>query len=142
MVKAAPRDDVEDELTVGPPKRWAAGIPGVLAAARALNDHVGRRKAARTMLRINQPDGFDCPGCAWPEPHETSRFEFCENGAKAFAEEATERRITAGFFADHSIEDLATRSDYWLGQQGRLTAPMAKRAELPGEEDGDMLWAR
>ncbi len=129
MVKAAPRDDVvEDELTVGPPKRWAAGIPGVLAAARALNDHVGRRKAARTMLRINQPDGFDCPGCAWPEPHDTSRFEFCENGAKAVAEEATDRRITAGFFADHSIEDLATHSDYWLGQQGRLTEPMHRSA--------------
>ena len=80
------------------------------------------------MLRINQPDGFDCPGCAWPEPHDTSRFEFCENGAKAVAEEATDRRITAGFFADHSIEDLATRSDYWLGQQGRLTEPMYRSA--------------
>ena len=86
------------------------------------------RKAARTMLRINQPDGFDCPGCAWPEPHDTSRFEFCENGAKAVAEEATDRRITADFFADHSIEELAGRSDYWLGQQGRLTEPMYRAA--------------
>ena len=76
------------------------------------------------MLRVNQPDGFDCPGCAWPEPHDTTRLEFCENGAKAVAEEATERRVTADFFASHSIADLAGRSDYWLGQQGRLTEPM------------------
>ena len=125
MARAAPRDDVaDDQATVGAPKRWAAGIPGVVASVRALNEQMGRSKAARTMLRINQPDGFDCPGCAWPEPHHTSRFEFCENGAKAVAEEATDRRIMADFFAEHSIEELAERSDYWLGQQGRLTEPM------------------
>ena len=99
-------------------------MPGVFASVRALNEQMSRRKALRTMLRINQPDGFDCPGCAWPEPHDTSRFEFCENGAKAVAEEATDRRITADFFASHSIADLAGRSDYWLGQQGRLAEPM------------------
>src|SRR5688572_26422989 len=118
MARAAPRDDVaDDQATVGAPKRWAAGIPGVVASVRALNEQMGRSRAARTMLRINQPDGFDCPGCAWPEPHHTSRFEFCENGAKAVAEEATDRRIMADFFAEHSIEELAERSDYWLGQQ-------------------------
>jgi molybdopterin-dependent oxidoreductase alpha subunit len=75
---------------------------------------------------MNQPDGFDCPGCAWPEPHDASRFEFCENGAKAVAEEATNRRLTAEFFAAHPITELAGRSDYWLGQQGRLTEPMLR----------------
>ena len=125
MVRAAPRDDVtEDGLSVVPPKRWAAGIPGVIASMRALKDQMTTSKAARTMLRVNQPDGFDCPGCAWPEPHDTTRLEFCENGAKAVAEEATDRRVTADFFASHSIGDLAGRSDYWLGQQGRLTEPM------------------
>ena len=125
MAKAAPRDDVADDgLSVGTPKRWAAGMPGVVASVRALDAQMSRRKAVRTMLRINQPGGFDCPGCAWPEPDDPSRFEFCENGAKAVAEEATDRRITADFFAVHSIADLAGRSDYWLGQQGRLTEPM------------------
>jgi molybdopterin-dependent oxidoreductase alpha subunit len=129
MARGAPRDDVADEgLSVGPPKRWAAGIPGVVASVRALNDQMGPAKAARTMLRINQPDGFDCPGCAWPEPHATARLEFCENGAKAVAEEATDRRVDAEFFAIHSVEDLAGRSDYWLGQQGRLTEPMHRPA--------------
>jgi molybdopterin-dependent oxidoreductase alpha subunit len=125
MAKAAPPDDAgEGRLAVGSPKRWAAGIPGVLASVRALNDQLGVRKATRTMLRVNQFDGFDCPGCAWPEPHDASRLEFCENGAKAVAEEATDRRITADFFAANSIDDLADRSDHWLGQQGRLTEPM------------------
>ena len=129
MAKAAPRDDVvEDGLSVGAPKRWAAGMPGVLASLRALNEQMGLRKAARTMLRVNQPDGFDCPGCAWPEPNDTSRFEFCENGAKAVADEATDRLVTADFFAAHSIEELNGRSDYWLGQQGRLTEPVYRPA--------------
>ena len=125
MAKAAPRHDAGDEgLRVAPPKRSAAGIPGVIASARALNAQMGLRKGVRTMLRINQPSGFDCPGCAWPDPHDTSRFEFCENGAKAVAEEATDRAVTADFFAAHSIAELAGRSDYWLGQQGRLTEPV------------------
>jgi molybdopterin-dependent oxidoreductase alpha subunit len=129
MARGAPQDDAsESRLAVGTPKRWAAGVPGVLASMRALNDQVGVRKAARTMLRVNQFDGFDCPGCAWPEPHETTRLEFCENGAKAVAEEATDRRVTADFFAAHSIDDLAERSEHWLGQQGRLTEPMYRSA--------------
>jgi molybdopterin-dependent oxidoreductase alpha subunit len=129
MAKAAPRDDVGDEqLRVETPKRWAAGMPGVVASVQALTQQTSAGKAARTMLRINQPTGFDCPGCAWPEPHETSRFEFCENGAKAVAEEATDRRLTADFFAQHPVAELAARSDYWLGQQGRLTEPMHRAA--------------
>jgi molybdopterin-dependent oxidoreductase alpha subunit len=129
MAKAAPRDDATGGApVVESPKRWAAGIPGVVASVRALNDQLGFRKAARTMLRVNQPDGFDCPGCAWPEPHDASRLEFCENGAKAVAEEATDRRLTPDFFAAHSIDDLGDRSDHWLGQQGRLTEPMHRAA--------------
>src|SRR3990170_3434310 len=92
---------------------------------------MGARRTARTLLRVNQPDGFDCPGCAWPEAqpgHGRHTAEFCENGAKAVAEEATLRRIDADFFAAHSVSDLATRDDFWLGQQGRLTEPMLKAA--------------
>src|SRR5690606_32444195 len=81
-----------------------------------------------TLARVNQPHGFDCPGCAWPEPGHRSPAEFCENGAKAVAEEATLRRVTPEFFARHSISDLSSRTGHWLGQQGRLTEPVLRRA--------------
>ncbi len=128
-MKSAPINDPGDEqLAIGKPKTWAAGIPGVAASLRQVRDQMGVRKGVRTLLRINQPDGFDCPGCAWPEPPDPSHLEFCENGAKAVAEEATARRVTAEFFAAHPISELVDRSDYWLGQQGRLTEPMYRPA--------------
>lgn len=111
-------------MKVGPRKESAAGIPGVVASMRHAQAQLGPRRTAKTLLKLNQPDGFDCPGCAWPDPGTTTHFEFCENGAKAIAEEATVRRITADFFATHSVESLAGRTDHWLGQQGRLTEPM------------------
>lgn len=80
------------------------------------------------MLKLNQFKGFDCPSCAWPDPdHERASTEFCENGAKALASEATQRRITRKFFAQHSVEELSRQSDYWMEQQGRLTEPMVLR---------------
>lgn len=85
---------------------------------------MGVKRTALTLLRVNQKDGFDCPGCAWPEGDERHTAEFCENGAKAVAEEATTRRVTRDFFTAHPVTDLAQRSGYWLGQQGRLTEPM------------------
>jgi len=130
VAKRAPRDDVGDrDLRVTPPKRDAAGLPGVVAGLAAGVAQMGVRRSALTLLRVNQTHGFDCPGCAWPEPGAGHRSpaEFCENGAKAVAEEATLRRVTADFFATHPVSDLATRSDHWLGQQGRLTEPMIKR---------------
>lgn len=81
-------------------------------------------KGGLTLLHTNQPDGFDCPGCAWPDREHASTFEFCENGAKAVAFEATSRRVGPEFFAKHSVEELARYSDYWLEDQGRLTHPM------------------
>jgi molybdopterin-dependent oxidoreductase alpha subunit len=116
-------------MRVRPPEREAAGVQGVTAALAASLRQMGVRRTARTLLRVNQPEGFDCPGCAWPEasPARRSHAEFCENGAKAVAEEATRRRVDAAFFAAHPIADLAERSDHWLGQQGRLTAPMVRR---------------
>ena len=79
---------------------------------------------SRTLARMNQPEGFDCPGCAWPDPKHTSSFEFCENGAKAVAWEATERRCTPEFFSRHKVTELTGWSDYELEMQGRLTHPM------------------
>ncbi|KYF56496.1 hypothetical protein BE04_29730, partial [Sorangium cellulosum] len=86
---------------------------------------MGVARAVRTLLHVNQGEGFDCPGCAWPEPEESrSAAEFCENGAKAVAEEATLRRVTPEFFRKHSVEELSRQSDHWLGKQGRLVHPM------------------
>ena len=77
------------------------------------------------LLAQNQPDGFDCPGCAWPDRAHASTFEFCENGAKAVAAEATSRRVTSDFFARHTVAELLLQSDFELEQHGRLTQPMA-----------------
>jgi molybdopterin-dependent oxidoreductase alpha subunit len=131
VAKKAPRQDVGDrDLRVGPPKTTAAGVGGVVAGLAAGGREMGLRRSALTLLRINQSDGFDCPGCAWPEPAvgERSHVEFCENGAKAVAEEATLRRIGAEFFAAHPIGQLVERSDHWLGQQGRLVEPLLRAA--------------
>ena len=113
---------------VGPPERYAAGVRGVVAGGRMALDQMGVARTARTLLQVNQTSGFDCPGCAWPEGQDRSHVEFCENGAKAIAEEATRRRIDRRFFADHSLADLRERTDHWLGQQGRLTEPMLRRS--------------
>ncbi|MEX3934867.1 FdhF/YdeP family oxidoreductase [Paraburkholderia phymatum] len=78
----------------------------------------------RTLFRQNQPDGFDCPGCAWPDRQHASTFEFCENGVKAVAAEATTRRVTPEFFAQHTVDELMKQDDYTLEQHGRLTDPM------------------
>ncbi|MFD4541544.1 FdhF/YdeP family oxidoreductase [Streptomyces bauhiniae] len=117
-------DPVQDAPRTGEPKHAAAGLPAVGHSLRITQQQMGVRRTALTLLRVNQKDGFDCPGCAWPEPEHRHMAEFCENGAKAVAEEATLRRVTPEFFAAHPVADLAGRSGYWLGQQGRLTHPM------------------
>jgi len=102
---------------------------GGWGALKALSEHLIEQrvpiKGATTLSCMNQPEGFDCPGCAWPDPKHTSSFEFCENGAKAVAWEATAKRCTPEFFAAHSVADLLTWSDYELEMVGRLTHPMA-----------------
>ncbi|MEU2605835.1 FdhF/YdeP family oxidoreductase [Streptomyces albus] len=125
MTRKAPSSDpVQDAPQVGAPAHAAAGLPAVAHSLRMARQQMGVKRTALTLLRVNQKDGFDCPGCAWPEGDERHTAEFCENGAKAVAEEATTRRVTRAFFAEHPVEDLARRSGYWLGQQGRLTEPM------------------
>ncbi|MEL6063660.1 MULTISPECIES: FdhF/YdeP family oxidoreductase [unclassified Methylobacterium] len=84
---------------------------------------------ARALLKANQPDGFDCPGCAWGDPEHGSSFEFCENGVKAVSWEATDKRTPPSFFAKHTLTELRTWSDYALEGEGRLTHPMRYDAE-------------
>jgi molybdopterin-dependent oxidoreductase alpha subunit len=110
------------------PARAAGGLKAVWSSVRHARDEMGLVRGARTLLRVNQKGGFDCPGCAWPDPEgERSHAEFCENGAKAVAEEATTRRVTPDFFRQWSVADLSLKSDYWLGKQGRLTHPVVLR---------------
>ncbi|MFE3828557.1 FdhF/YdeP family oxidoreductase [Streptomyces sp. NPDC059092] len=117
-------DPVQDAPRIAPPKHAAAGLPAIGHTLRIAQQQMGVRRTAQTLLKVNQKNGFDCPGCAWPEGDHRHTAEFCENGAKAVAEEATLRRVTPDFFAAHPVADLATRSGYWLGQQGRITQPM------------------
>src|SRR6266404_5519583 len=112
------------------PARTAGGLPAVVSSIRHAFGQAGAIRGTRLLLALNQFDGFDCPGCAWPEPDgHRSTFEFCENGAKAVAEEGTAARIDPDFFARHSVAELSRQSDHWLGKQGRLTVPMALRSE-------------
>ena len=126
----------EDEAARGPsdltglarsaPAKKAAGVKAVLVAL----DHMRREgfgaiEATRALRRMNQKDGFDCSGCAWPDPDDRSTLaEYCENGAKALAEEATKKRADPAFFKRHSIDELALWSDFELSQAGRITTPM------------------
>ena len=112
--------DKKIEFYKGPAGGWGA-LKSVSKALLAQDIAV---KGARTLLSANQPDGFDCPGCAWPDRNHASTFEFCENGAKAVAAEATARRVTSEFFAQHTVAELADKSDFFLEDQGRLTEPM------------------
>jgi molybdopterin-dependent oxidoreductase alpha subunit len=119
----------ESDIEVGRPKSWAAGVPGVLHSMEPAIAQMGLVRTGRTMLKLNQKDGFDCPSCAWPDPSHRSNFEFCENGAKAVTWEATPVVVESGFWAEHPISDLLERSEYWLGMQGRLTEPVYKSAD-------------
>jgi molybdopterin-dependent oxidoreductase alpha subunit len=105
----------------------AAGLEAVVSALGHAVRQMGVRRGAQTLGLLNQRHGFDCPGCAWPDPERRSAFEFCENGAKAVAHEATTRRIGAGFFREWSLPRLRAQSDHWLEAQGRLCEPLWRR---------------
>ena len=109
---------------IGKAHMTAAGIPAILKTFEFGFGEMGPVRTAETLTRINQRDGFDCQSCAWGNPDHRKVFEFCENGAKALADEATRKRITREFFAEHSVLEMAEKSDYWLNQRGRLTEPM------------------
>lgn len=114
-------------LRVASPKTRAAGIPAVVSSAKHGIKRMGVRKTWKTLRMINQQDGFDCPGCAWPDPDHRSGFEFCENGAKAVAEEAMSARFTPEVFGSKPISSWSSMSDYELGKLGRLTQPVLRK---------------
>ena len=125
----APVADInEDALAVHKPKTEAAGVKAVMVALERAVAQAGVVRTAQSLLRLNQQGGFDCPGCAWPESATKRKAaEFCENGAKAVAEENTLRTVGAEFWAKHSIAELSTKTEYWLGNQGRLSEPVVIR---------------
>ena len=109
----------------GPAGGWGA----LKATAIAIRTQMDALEAPATLLRTNQPDGFDCPGCAWPDKEHKSTFQFCENGAKAVTWEATTKRVTPEFFARHTLSELWQKSDFELEAYGRLTHPMVYHRE-------------
>jgi len=121
----------EADTEVKAPKTAAAGIPSVAISMKRSIEAMGLRRTAQTLLRLNQADGFDCQGCAWPDPDPDHRkhAEFCENGTKAVSDEATTDRLTPEFFATHSLADLEDKTDYWLGKQGRIVEPVVRRRD-------------
>jgi len=129
LTEKPPVDDVtEKDLTVGPPRTWAAGVPGVLHSMEPAIKQLGLARTLKLMASLNQKDGFDCMSCAWPDPNHRKVAEFCENGAKAVTWEANPVLVPRTFWGEHSIDDLLAKSEYWLGMQGRLTEPVWKPA--------------
>jgi molybdopterin-dependent oxidoreductase alpha subunit len=117
------------DLRIGRASEEAAGIPAIWNTMLYGIGEMGPIRAPEAFLKINQVTGFDCQSCAWPSPDKKRKFfEFCENGAKAVSDESTKKRVGPDFFAKYSIAELATKSDYWLNQQGRLTSPMVRHA--------------
>ncbi|NLR58030.1 FdhF/YdeP family oxidoreductase [Chitinophaga polysaccharea] len=113
-------------IKLGPPKTVAAGIPAVISSMRHVLEEMNAFRGMKALLKLNQKDGYDCPGCAWPDPDDerSGIAEYCENGAKAIAEEATTKKLTPDFFAQHSIAALGDLTDYEIGKKGRIAQPM------------------
>ncbi len=116
-------------IKLSEPKTAAAGIPAVIESAKHVFSEMGPVRAFKALFSVNQKKGFDCPGCAWPDPDDdrSSLGEYCENGVKAIAEEATNKKLTEKFFAEHSVADLSKLDDYTIGKKGRIAQPMYLR---------------
>ncbi|MCM4172928.1 hypothetical protein DHD32_15675 [Arenibacter sp. TNZ] len=108
------------------PKKVAAGIPAVISSAKHIFGEMGLGRGLKALANLNQKGGIDCPGCAWPDPDDerSTIAEYCENGAKAIAEEATTKKLDANFFKKNSVSQLSMLSDYEIGKKGRLAQPM------------------
>ncbi|HUR98415.1 MAG TPA: FdhF/YdeP family oxidoreductase [Pyrinomonadaceae bacterium] len=116
------------DLHVTKPRETAAGLKAITESMKHAFGKMGVVRGTRALLTLNQKGGIDCQSCAWPDPDKKRTVaEFCESGAKALADEGTKKRITAEFFARHSIADLSEKDDYWLNSQGRLTEPVVLR---------------
>ena len=136
------------DIHISKQKRDAAGLKAVINAYKHVVTKVGPIDGSKLLIEVNQLSGFDCPGCAWPDPiGKKATFSFCENGAKAIADEATNKKADEAFFADNSISFLKTKSDRWLNDQGRLISPLYKAKgkdfyEAISWEDAIQLTAR
>jgi molybdopterin-dependent oxidoreductase alpha subunit len=128
LLGETPEEAAPPEVAVDHRSKKAAGIPAIVQTMKFGLREMGVARSLRSFLDVNKEDGFDCQSCAWPSPDTKRKVaEFCENGAKAIADELTRKRVGPSFFAEHSIADLVAQSDYWLNAQGRLTYPMMKR---------------
>jgi molybdopterin-dependent oxidoreductase alpha subunit len=128
LVPGAEPPETLTGIKVSKPARSAAGLTAVLSSMNHIGRTAGLLEGTKALMNLNQLEGFDCPSCAWPDPADhRAASEFCENGAKAIASEATRKRITRDFFESYSVQELSRQSDYWLDQQGRLTEPMILR---------------
>lgn len=115
----------EKDMKIKAPQKSAGGVGAVVSSLEHVFGEVGVVEGTKTLLKLNQFNGFDCPGCAWPDPDEhRSVVEFCENGAKAVAEEATVERCDAEFFRKHAVSEMRQWTDYEIGKSGRITQPM------------------
>ncbi|WP_299187929.1 FdhF/YdeP family oxidoreductase [uncultured Aquimarina sp.] len=113
------------KLTLKEPSTYAAGTKAVTVALKHAFKEMGVVKSLTGLAQMNQKEGFDCPGCAWPDPEKPSKVgEYCENGAKALAEEATNKKVDADFFSKYSVEEVSQWTDYEIGKSGRITEPM------------------
>ena len=122
---AQPPEEFTGIKLIDIPKK-AAGIRSITSTVKHIHNEIGLYKGIGLLAKMNQKNGFDCPGCAWPDPDEKRAFlaEYCENGAKAIAEEATKNRVSPVFFATHKVSELAKLSDYEIGKKGRITHPV------------------
>lgn len=127
LIRAQPPEDFED-LRVSEIEHTAAGLAAIWSSMKHGIGEMGVLRTMRTFLKVNQKGGFDCQSCAWADPDGDRHLaEFCENGAKAIASEATTKKVTPEFFQKYSVAELSQKSDYWLDQQGRITHPMVLR---------------
>ena len=126
MEPAAENPETFTGITIGPIKKVAGGIPAVLKGFDHVVKQAGIFRGWKALWHLNKKGGYDCPSCAWPDPDDerSGIAEYCENGAKAVAEEATMKVLTADFFANNPVANLALLSDYEIGRKGRLAVPM------------------
>ncbi len=124
-VKIVPPEEFAN-LKLKPLKEKAVGMPAITSAIKHVSEELGILKGIKVLNKMNQKGGFDCSGCAWPDSDDSRSAlgEYCENGAKAIAEEATTKRVTPEFFEKYTVEELSEQTDFWIGKRGRITHPM------------------
>ena len=119
--------EVLRDLTVTKPMHIAAGMSAIKSTMRHVYREMGAVNGSSVLMSLNQKGGIDCSSCAWSDPKDRTLAEFCENGAKAMADEGTQKLAGKGFFAKHSAEELSQKTDYWLNSQGRIAQPVVLR---------------